>query len=87
MSQPSKPPAAQITPIAISDASAFASIGLTSRQFRKWLVTENVPHRRIGRRTLALVEDVRRGLGATETTAPSLSRGDLVLLASGRAGR
>ena len=82
MSQPSKP-LATIEPIAISDASAFASIGLTSRQFRRWLIDANVPHRKVGRRTVALVDHVRAALGATPTPASALSRVELVRRAAG----
>jgi hypothetical protein len=83
MVAPSKPPAATIEPIAISDATSLASIGLTPRQFRCWIAAEGIPHRRVGRRTVALVEDVRRALGATPAAAPAMSRVDLVRLAAG----
>jgi hypothetical protein len=76
-------PLATIEPLAVSDASAFASIGLTSRQFRRWLVDANVPHRKVGRRTIALAEHVRAALGATSTPAPALRRVELVRLAAG----
>ena len=87
---PERKPLATLSPLAISDASAFASIGLTGRQFRRWLIDEQIPHRKIGRRTVALAEHVRSALGATPTPAPqssTLSRDSLIRLAAAGGGR
>jgi hypothetical protein len=53
-------PAAEpaIAPALVSDASAPAVVGLTPLQFRRALREHGVAHCKIGRRTLARVEDV-----------------------------
>jgi len=80
---PARKPPVEITPLAISDLTALAALGLTPRQFRRWLIDASVPHRKLGRRTIVLVDHVRAALGATAAPAPALSRVELVRLAAG----
>lgn len=78
-----KPP---IERLAISDATSLDALGLSPRQFRRWL-HEGIAHQKVGRRSVALVEDIRRALGATSPApAPraALSEAEVVELATRR---
>jgi hypothetical protein len=57
------------TPLAVSDATALAVVGLTPRQFRRFVAEAGIPHAKVGRRTLvradALLEALDRLSGAS----------------------
>ena len=81
MTRPLKPRASAallIAPLAISDLTAPAQIGLEARPFREFLVREGVPHARIGQRVIARREDVLAAidrLAEREQTATEESSG------------
>jgi hypothetical protein len=52
-----KPPTV-IAAAVVSDATSLAVVGLSARQFRAFLVAQSVPHAKVGRRTVARLEDV-----------------------------
>ena len=54
---PARPPAAPVAAV-VSDASAFAVLGLSPRQFRAFLLAQRVPNGRIGRRTVARLDRI-----------------------------
>ncbi len=61
----------QLSPVVVSDLTALAVVGLTARQYRAFLREHEVPHAKVGRRTLARLADVldaldrNSGRGAT----------------------
>jgi hypothetical protein len=73
----------RFAPVAISDATSFEALGINGRQFRTWLREAGVPHKRIGRRTVALVEHVRAALGGDARVAPAFDRAALIARAAG----
>jgi hypothetical protein len=48
----------RLSPVVVSDLTALVVVGLTARQFRAFLREHEVPHAKVGRRTLARLEDV-----------------------------
>lgn len=46
------------SPVVVSDLTALPIVGLTGRQFRAWVRDASIPHAKVGRRTLARLDDV-----------------------------
>lgn len=59
-----------VAPVAITDLTAPAVLGIEARPFREWLVTANVPHTRRGKRVIALVADVVAALERSAASSP-----------------
>ena len=50
-------PREQPAAVVVSDATSFAVLGLTGRQFVAWLKKSHIHHARVGRKTLARLDD------------------------------
>lgn len=60
-----------VAPVAITDLTAPAILGIEARPFREWLVAANVPHTRRGKRVIALVADVVAALERSSVSEPN----------------
>lgn len=60
-----------VAPIAVTDLTAPAVLGIEARPFREWLVAANVPHTRRGKRVIALVADVVAALERSSMGEPT----------------
>jgi hypothetical protein len=63
-----------IAPVLVSDATSFAIVGLTPRQFRAFVREHGVPHAKIGRRTVVRLDrllEVHDRLSGAEPRRPS----------------
>jgi hypothetical protein len=67
-------PKVTAAPLTVSDASAPAIVGLTPRQFRRFVREKGIPCLRVGRRTLVradlLLEAIDRLSGSVPRPAP-----------------
>jgi len=69
---PVPPPA-----VLVSDASAFAAVGLSPRQFRDLVRERGIRSARVGRRTVVRLDDLLAALGLGATTSLSPARSPL----------
>lgn len=58
-----------IVPVAVTDRTCALVLGLDPEPFRALLVAENIPHRSVGRRVIARVDDVLSALTSTPRVA------------------
>jgi hypothetical protein len=83
MSPAVKPPAA---PVSISDRNCLEATGLAPRAWRRALVELNIPHARVGRRTVCTVgawlAAIERASGAASRPASAHTRVEIVALAA-----
>lgn len=79
----------RVVVLTVSDATSLESLGLTGRQFRKFLKEHNVPHARVGRRTIARADLVLAAIdhmsGGAPRPAPTWDEGATVAAAARKA--
>jgi hypothetical protein len=86
-------PRVAAVPLAVSDASAFAVVGLTPRQFRAFVREHGLPAVKAGRRLLVRVDvllaalDRLSGASAREQPPAEWDEAAIVAAAAGRGGR
>lgn len=59
-----------VAPVTVTDRTCAQVLGLEPRPFREWLVSADVPHKRIGRRVVARVDDVLDALARAPAAEP-----------------
>jgi hypothetical protein len=68
-----------VAPVTVTDRTCALVFGLEARQWCEWLDAADVPHTKIGRRTIALVADCVAALSrsaARTTDAPTPIKND-----------